>query len=377
MMSKINKNIPEALIKNVAYKVWCKQKEKSINRSPDKDWGVAERYLRKKKLIIFKWQIKNLSIKILKISIKPFISIEKRIVEPIAYWLDEWDLFRIFEKIGILIAIIIFIIEVSDRAEQRIFEAWQVVKDGKGSQSGVVRIAIERLHKEGFSLSGIDAEGTNLRRINISNANIEGANFVGADLSNAKLWNTNLSRAKLRSANLIFTKLACANLRDAKVMNANLAFTNLSSADLRNADLSNTQLIFANLSYTKIGGTNFSNAYLGGANLIGAKGMYTTVAREIKTTNFRSTDLRDANLRNANLWGANLENANLGNANLIHTNLRYAYLKDTNLKNTKFWDKNSGETKNITPEQIKTAKNWDKAIYSPEFRKKLGLPPEN
>ena len=41
------------------------------------------------------------------------------------------------------------------------------------------------------------------------------------------------------------------------------------------------------------------------------------------------------------------------------------------------WNENNGEeAKNIFPQQIKKAKNWEKGIYSPEFRKKLGLPPQ-
>ncbi|MEB3182155.1 MAG: caspase family protein [Nostocaceae cyanobacterium] len=32
--------------------------------------------------------------------------------------------------------------------------------------------------------------------------------------------------------------------------------------------------------------------------------------------------------------------------------------------------------KDLTPEQVKSAKNWEKAIYDEDFRKKLGLPPQ-
>ncbi|MFM9157949.1 MAG: hypothetical protein ACKOPK_08510, partial [Dolichospermum sp.] len=35
------------------------------------------------------------------------------------------------------------------------------------------------------------------------------------------------------------------------------------------------------------------------------------------------------------------------------------------------------EAKNLTPEQVKSAKNWEKACYDPELRRKLNLPPEN
>ncbi len=33
-------------------------------------------------------------------------------------------------------------------------------------------------------------------------------------------------------------------------------------------------------------------------------------------------------------------------------------------------------TKKLTPQQVKSAKNWKKAKYDKDFRAKLGLPPE-
>ncbi|WP_292732583.1 pentapeptide repeat-containing protein [Nostoc sp. JL31] len=53
---------------------------------------------------------------------------------------------------------------------------------------------------------------------------------------------------------------------------------------------------------------------------------------------------------------ANLRYANLSSADLSGANLSYA--------------------KNLTPEQVKSAENWDKAKYDKDFRAKLGLPPE-
>ena len=243
----------------------------------------------------------------------PFLFIEKRIVEPIAHLLDEWDLFRILEKIGFLIAILVFIVEFSDRTEQRIFEAWQVVKDGRGSKSGVVRLALERLHKEKFPLEGINVNETVLRKINLNVAYLRDANLSSADLYRADLSKSDLSKTNLKSAILHY-----ANLKNAKLENANL-----SSADLTEAKLNGTKL-----NGTKLNGTKLSYADLSGANLSGA-------------------DLNGVNLYSADLSGA------------------------------MFWDKKTGrEAENITPYRIKAAKNWEKAIYSPEFRKKLGLPPE-
>ena len=80
----------------------------------------------------------------------------------------------------------------------------------------------------------------------------------------------------------------------------------------------------------------------------------------------------DASLKRVNLAGTNLGGANLGGANLKGANLQ-----DADLSGAKFWNKELGEeAKDIPPSQIKQAKNWEKAVYSPEFRKKLGLPPK-
>jgi uncharacterized protein YjbI with pentapeptide repeats len=50
---------------------------------------------------------------------------------------------------------------------------------------------------------------------------------------------------------------------------------------------------------------------------------------------------------------ADFQGINLTNANLEGLDLRYV--------------------ENLTPEQVKAAKNWEKAYYSDEFKKKLGL----
>ena len=57
-------------------------------------------------------------------------------------------------------------------------------------------------------------------------------------------------------------------------------------------------------------------------------------------------------MRGANLNGANVEGANL--------NVR---------------QKQQGWYLNLTVGAVKSARNWEKAKYSPAFRKLLGLPP--
>ncbi len=133
-----------------------------------------------------------------------------------------------------------------------------------------------------------------------------------------------------------------------------------------------------------LGGIKLQKAFLGRANL-------------------RNTKLYNADLRNASLWNANLHdadlrfailhNADLDDANLESANLRNALLKGIDLRNINFGGVEIGDAKiqcninnyctnlkgakNITPEQIKKASYWQSACYDPDFRIKLGLPPEN
>ena len=98
--------------------------------------------------------------------------------------------------------------------------------------------------------------------------------------------------------------------------------------------------------------------------------------------------LKDANLRRANLYAADLEgaylkkadleSANLGSANLKGTNLegailKGAYLESANFEGANLEDADLRDVFLLTPEKIKAAKNWDKAIYDSDFRKQLNL----
>ncbi|MEA5536223.1 pentapeptide repeat-containing protein [Crocosphaera sp. XPORK-15E] len=127
---------------------------------------------------------------------------------------------------------------------------------------------------------------------------------------------------------------------------------NLAALNLHSIDLSKTNLEGANLIRANLTGVNLRESNLKGANLKGA------------------------NLIRANLTGANLKGANLIRANLTGANLKGANLTGANLARTYLIGANFMVAINITPEQIKKAKYWQLAIYEPEFRKKLGLAPE-
>lgn len=121
---------------------------------------------------------------------------------------------------------------------------------------------------------------------------------------------------------------------------------------LENANLSNANLVGAYLETANLYRANLSEANLVGVNL--------------ETSNLYRANLSRADLERTILSKANLERANLSQANLYRAILSEANLKGAILKGAK----------NLTPEQVKGAKNWEQATYNLHFREKLGLPPE-
>ncbi|MFB2979965.1 pentapeptide repeat-containing protein, partial [Microseira sp. BLCC-F43] len=204
--------------------------------------------------------------------------------------------------------------------EIRIRELRATLEAVKGQRNNTqIILVLEDLVKLNASLANIDLSG----------ANLSGANFSGANLNRA-----NLSRANLSRANLSRADLSGADLNDADLSGADLSGADLRSADLRGANFRGVGLRGANLGGAILHDTSLSEANLRGADLSGA--------------NFRGADLSYADLGGVNLYGADLGGADLGGADFRGA-------------------------KNLTPEQVKSAKNWQQATYDDNFRKKLGL----
>ncbi|MGB5635811.1 MAG: pentapeptide repeat-containing protein, partial [Waterburya sp.] len=117
--------------------------------------------------------------------------------------------------------------------------------------------------------------------------------------------------------------------------------TDLSRSDLQGAILS------PNVDFSR---TNLAKANLAEANLAEA--------------NLAEANLTQANLAEANLTQANLAEANLAEANLAEANLTQANLAEANLA---LAEANLAEVINLTPSQIKSACNWQKAFYKAEY----------
>jgi|GEM_PF-2689922 len=157
--------------------------------------------------------------------------------------------------------------------------------------------------------------------------------------------------------NLTSQRLEDLDLTGADMTAATLSTVQFRKTILKNANLSHTHLVGATLDYADLSGANLSNAHL-------------------SSSTFFMANLSGANLSNAHLSHADLTGANLTDANLTGAFFGVTKLTGANLEGAKFWDKDLGEARGITPSEIKEAENWEKAVYSPEFRKKLGLPPD-
>lgn len=156
--------------------------------------------------------------------------------------------------------------------------------------------------------------------------------------------------------------LAGKNLEKIYMPEANLSQANLSQASLSRSDLTKADLSQANLEKT-----DFGNTYMPEAKLVDAK---------LSQANFSDAtltkgDFSGAKLNNANFTHSYMPEVNLQNADLSQANLSKAHLANSNVSGANFKG-----VKNLTPEQIKSTRNWQKAKYDEEFRAKLGLPPK-
>ncbi|MCC5666505.1 pentapeptide repeat-containing protein [Nostoc sp. CHAB 5784] len=257
-------------------------------------------------------------------------------------------------------------------------------------------------------LSSADLSSANLNHADLTSANLTSAKLNGTDLSSAHLTSAKLSGAYLSSAYLSSAYLSGANLTSAKLSGANLSSAKLNGTDLKGADLSGANLSSAYLSSVNLSGANLSRAKLSSINLSDANLSRANLSAAIYTKqtefppNFNLDDkqmyligpnanLKDADLKGALLYYEDLQHADLSNAKLNYANLGIANLSDAKLSNADFSNADLSDAKfggadisytnfkgakNLTLQQVKSAKNWDKAKYDKDFRAKLGLPPE-
>ncbi len=169
----------------------------------------------------------------------------------------------------------------------------------------------------------------NLQLLNLLNAHLENAHLENAHLPSANLENTHLENAHLENAHLENVNLAIAHLENAHLENAHLENVNLSNAHLEGANLEGANLQGAHISHDHLQGADLNRANLHGLHIY-------------------QVDFKQTNFYRANLSGTYFYRANFERANFYGANLQGAHLI---------------EAQNLTPAQIKSACNWEKAIY--------------
>lgn len=182
----------------------------------------------------------------------PFIALEFA-WEWLAYFLSNWKFLEVLEymsSLSVLVAVLFYFSESSDRLKQKHYQAWQVINtaQGKGGSGGRIE-ALQELNADRIPLVGVDVSGAFLQGIDLAGARLLRANFNAADLRDSDFHLADFSDADLKSANFRHSNLTRANFR---------------GADLSGGDLSEADLTGSNLS-----GVNLDDADLTGANLSG------------------------------------------------------------------------------------------------------------
>jgi len=247
-------------------------------------------------------------------------------------------------------------------------------------------------------LGGADLHGADLKKAWLQGANLSNADLHRADLQKARLQWANLSNADLRKTNLQHSNLANAilfkanlsgaNMEEARLFHANIQETNF----VKSIGLTVPQVKEAN-SWTlafydtdflmglglstdhndKVSRKNLSKDFLQNANLQDAMlNGYNLQEANLQEANLHRANLQRANLVEADLHRANLQRANLVEADLQGTklqgaNLGWADLQGAKLRGAKLRGADFRGAKNLTIEQVESAKNWELAFYDDEF----------
>ena len=333
---------------------------------------------------------------------KPYYLLEKRVLEPSDEWISRQAFFTILGRLGnlaLIAAVLAFIFGENIRRNNEVFSAWTTITTAHEQPGSGGRIeALEFLNsrpwrfpfigwtkkdwywderenkcKEGRlpglrwkrqPLAGLSAPKAYLANIHLCGANLDSANLQNANLDSANLQNTDLSSTNIQNADLSSTNIQNANLDSANLQNADLSSTNIQNANLDSANLQDAILQGANLQDARLDRANLQNADLGWANLQNAELFRANLQNAFPSTaNLQDARLARANLQNAELFRANLQNAELFRANLQDANLDSANLQNTDLGWANLQNAFLKDAQNLTPQQIKSACNWEEAIY--------------
>jgi uncharacterized protein YjbI with pentapeptide repeats len=178
-----------------------------------------------------------------------------------------------------------------------------------------------------------------------------------------------------------YLDLSCANLTKVNILNLDLSkinfqkscFThgNIHGVKFIDSDLSNSNFSYVNKEFNGVHEPNeFAKADLREANFHKA----VLIKSNFSDARMGEANLTKAQLSHSNMRGANLVDANIDEADLTCADLREVNLSGATLNNTIVSGANFSTAIELNIDQIKKAKDYEKAIYSSEFRAKLSTP---
>jgi uncharacterized protein YjbI with pentapeptide repeats len=293
-----------------------------------------------------------------------------------------------------------------DRAN---YEAWGIINNsrvdsgGKLIQASRGRItALQDLNNNRVPKQGLEVPGTLLLYINLSGADLYRANFQGTDLyqsnfssrparqnpwtcslpllnqlfdcapeQNLQERRTELERADFRGAILNGAKFNTQGMTDKPQLNPAVDLFRADFSPLLTENLSEDRLMSIEcfpeqptVQCTRAVNTQFLGAHLRSANF--------------KKANLKGANFNDANLQCASFRGAIFNSAKDQDPNLTEA-VQPTSFSGANLRGADFRDlarhTDGDKIRGLSPQQIKEAKNWQEAIYSPDMVKALGLSP--
>lgn len=168
----------------------------------------------------------------------------ERLLEPEAFWVGLWNLYRENHKVK------------PDFSGANLLDSF--AEAGRLDERAKIPLAEVDFSYGDFRdavLPYSDLESADLQR-----ADFRRVTLHDSDLSNANLFGTNLAGADLRRSNFTGTNLRGSNLEGADLQGANLSDANLRSAHLRNTNLTNADLVNANLIDAEITGAIFARS---------------------------------------------------------------------------------------------------------------------
>ncbi|MFM6022683.1 MAG: pentapeptide repeat-containing protein, partial [Dolichospermum sp.] len=242
---------------------------------------------------------------------------------------------------GVLISLAVTLFkyfqEAPKRQQQDHYQAWEIINSASGQKASGGRIeALEELNKDGVKLWNLVVDKADLSGIRLGKGQLAYTSFKNARLGCIEVEKKEKC-SSFRKANLYKAQFQNAYLYHIDFQGTNLIDANLQKADLEKAELQNASLYKA----------NFEKAQLPDAKFQGA---------DLENTNFKDAiicgDIFDESTSSKKTICANFSGANFSGANFIGA-------------------------QNLTPEQVKSANNWEKACYDPALRIKLNLPPNN